>query len=65
MTPQADDKEHGMANIVQINNLRLKKNRGSGKYEVVAPDKRVLEEFSCPAQAMQWMCVTTDFVQRK
>lgn len=45
----------------QLNNLIIKFNRTYEKYQVIAPDKRVLEEFDTMEKAIECAKGITDF----
>ena len=48
---------------MQINNLKIKWNKLYLKWQVVAPDKRVLEEFDKQVDAENCAKTITDFVR--
>jgi hypothetical protein len=50
---------------MQINNLKIKFNKASGKWQVIAPDKRILEEYTDKGLACMFCNITRDFVKRK
>ena len=50
-----------MAQQKQINNLIIKFNRTYEKYQVIAPNKKVLEEFETMEQACKYAKATLDF----
>ena len=54
-----------MARIKQINNLIIKFNRIYEKYQVITPDKRVLEEFNTLQAAEDCAKTIKDFLIRK
>ena len=48
----------------QINNLRIKWNRSRQQWQVLAPDDRVLEEFTHNIDAWKWAEKTKDFTRK-
>jgi hypothetical protein len=50
---------------MRINNLTIRYSKLYKKYQVIAPDKRVLEEFSRLNSAKKWAKETEDFVIKK
>lgn len=53
-----------MAKIKQINNLIIKYNKVYEKYQVAAPNKRILEEFDTLEKAESWAKSTKDFLNK-
>lgn len=53
-----------MSKVQQINNLKIRYNKSRERWQVIAPDKRVLEEFVHCCDAVQWARDTYDFVRR-
>lgn len=51
--------------IKQINNLKIKYNRIYDKYQIISPDKKVLEEFKLLINAIIYAKNTKDFIKRK
>jgi hypothetical protein len=51
-----------MTYIKQINNLKIKYSKLYKKYQVITPDKRVLEEFNALPHAEVFCKETEDFI---
>ncbi len=47
----------------QINNLKISYSKLYEKYQVITPDKRVLEEFEKEEDAIKWAKGIKDFVR--
>lgn len=52
-----------MTYIKQINNLKIRYSKLYKKYQVVTPDKRVLEEFKELPKAVKFCEETEDFIK--
>lgn len=50
---------------MQINNLKIKYNKTYEKWQVIDPDKRVLEEFDTEKEAIYCARGIRDFVTKK
>lgn len=50
--------------IKQINNLKIKYNKLYNKYQVISPDKKVLEEFNLLINAIIFAKNTKDFINK-
>ena len=50
---------------MQVNNLKIRFDKDIGKYEVITPNQRILEEFDKLDDAIQWCKETRDFVVTK
>ena len=48
----------------QVNNLKISYSKLYKKWQVITPDKRVLEEFEKEEDAIKWAKETKDFVRR-
>ena len=48
----------------QVNNLKIKYSELYKKYQVITPDKRVLEEFQEEEDAIEWAKETKDFIKK-
>lgn len=51
--------------IIQINNLKIKYNKLYNKYQVITPDKRVLEEFEDIEQAKDFARKIKDYKKKQ
>jgi hypothetical protein len=57
-------KDNKDTKVFQVNRLRIKYSKMYDKWQVIAPDKRVLEEFDKLGDAKLWAGETKDFVSK-